>query len=611
MKKYLNLFIIIMFFFSACNLDVNPGNEQTENFYHEISVLLNLSDDSYLMVDNPLGIILTLETDRRLTSEFNIRLKYDPQFFELCDEPNYRSLHSIVKEIDVQLESPGNVSVKGNFSGELEPGTFNILELFLKPLIPGVSEISMVEAFVNTVNYRRIKLEKFSALSLQVRDNLGDRSIEGVVLASVGDKPVTGSLVRLEPLGWEVISDELGRFAFNNVPQGIYDLKAKKAGRAGSRLQSVSVINDSVSNLVIIQPEYEFAPDADEPPRVSFKNLDAFQEVSGLLNLECYGVAGSAPLVATQSHYSMSLKISMASINYHQEAKSSDDELTFLWNTTLLPLGEVFLTLVAYDNNNNRCEMTLPLLIVNPSGKAPQIVPQDNYFQIIANTYGESLNVMKSYAPPISKAPSGTTIVVDFNARKYFNGFVVYKSHQANEDSFMLLGQSSLNSSGGFSFADYAPDLVPGGFVYYRLAYYNQYGIGPMTAVKKLLILPSYKIYLRQPADGAIITTRDPVISWECNHPLEDLGARRTDLISVTNTLDATIVTYTFVNNTQDYHLKPLIYNNTYEWDVKSFYEYKNDSEDYNVLSRSFPRGLGATDLSSNGAFTFTVVEDE
>ena len=121
-------------------------------------------------------------------------------------------------------------------------------------------------------------------------------------------------------------------------------------------------------------------------------------------------------------------------------------------------------------------------------------------------------------------------------------------------------------------------------------------------------ILEKYNLFLVSPENNSNITDTTPALTWTC---VPFLDAQRTDWIIVTNIIDTTIVAYSFVINQTEYNLPTLLYNNKYEWDVRSFYEYVNSVGMANVLSRSFPRGKGSYDYSMNGAFYFTVVEQE
>jgi hypothetical protein len=69
------------------------------------------------------------------------------------------------------------------------------------------------------------------------------------------------------------------------------------------------------------------------------------------------------------------------------------------------------------------------------------------------------------------------------------------------------------------------------------------------------------------------------------------------------------VAAYSFVIDETELTLPELLYNNKYEWDVKSYYEYKNSESTASVLSRSFPGGKGSPDYSVNGAFSFTIIQ--
>ena len=111
--------------------------------------------------------------------------------------------------------------------------------------------------------------------------------------------------------------------------------------------------------------------------------------------------------------------------------------MDFQWNTSLLSQGEVIIKVVAYDSNNNRSELNIPVFITAGSGTTPSVAPLEEYYSIIANTYGRSLDIMRVY-PDLSamlaqslytsRAPADSTVLVNFLVEKYYNGIVVYKS---------------------------------------------------------------------------------------------------------------------------------------------------------------------------------------
>jgi hypothetical protein len=290
----------------------------------------------------------------------------------------------------------------------------------------------------------------------------------------------------------------------------------------------------------------------------------------------------------------------MTDMNYFEAAYSNTASLSYRWNAELLPPGDVSVIAIAYDINNNRSELAVPVMIKTTYGRKPDVAPLQDYFSIIANTYSRSMNIMRG-----TRAPANNSILVDFTAARFYNGIVVHRSAALN-GPYALLGQSALSESGEYKLTDYAPDLAPATTVYYKIAYFNRYGAGPFTDAIPVRILPAYKLNLVSPANNTTITDTTPRLLWECT-PIAD--AQRTDWIYVRNVLDATIITYSFVINTSDYLLPELLNNNTYEWDVRSYYEYINSEIKANVLSRSFPGGKGANDLSANGAFSFTVIQ--
>jgi hypothetical protein len=423
--------------------------------------------------------------------------------------------------------------------------------------------------------------------------------LRGRVLDSIGGAPVPDACVEVEGTEHVTRTDSAGFFQFDAIDIGLYDIVVTKPGRAGSRLQEVYVCNDDVE-VEIVQYEYNYLPEAVTPPSISVKGIQREGEYNRIVPIDVQVEAGSCPVFATEFHRSIYLKIGTTSMSFYEEAESATDTLSYLWNTRTLPPGQAIIKVVAYDTNNNRSELNIPVFITFRTGSVPGLVPFEDFYTIIATTYSQSMD--------ITRVPEDTTIIVEFMVQKYYSGIVIYSS-LAEEGPYSPVGQTTYSDTYYYKFVDYSPSLEPDMTVYYKMAYFNQYGTGPFTGAISVRILPKYSLSLVSPENNANITDTTPTLTWTCAPFLDD--ANRTDWIIASNVLDATIVAYSFVSNQTEITLPELLYNNKYEWDVRSFYEYNNSPPKANVLSRSFPRGKGSNDFSLNGAFYFTVMQPE
>jgi hypothetical protein len=421
--------------------------------------------------------------------------------------------------------------------------------------------------------------------------------LRGRVLDSIGGAPVEDARVEVEGTEHVTRTESDGFFQFDDIIIGVYDILVTKPGRAGSRLQDVYICNNEVE-VEIVQYEYNYLPQAVTPPSITVKGIEREGAYNRIVPIDVQVKAGSCPVIATEFHKSIYLKIGTTTMIYFEEAESATDTLSYQWNTQTLPPGRAVIKVVSYDTNNNRTELNIPVLITASTGSVPGIVPFEDFYNIIATTYSQSMD--------ITRAPADSTIIVEFSVQKYYSGIVVYTS-LTGEGPYSLVGQTTYSETYYYKFVDYSPTLEPDMTVYYKMAYFNQYGIGPFTDAISVRILPKYSLSLVSPENHANITDTTPTITWTCEPFLDD--ARRTDWIIASNVLDATIVAYSFVSNETEFTLPELLYNNKYEWDVRSFYEYNNSPPKANVLSRSFPRGKGSNDFSLNGAFYFTIIQ--
>jgi hypothetical protein len=478
------------------------------------------------------------------------------------------------------------------------------------PIHIGTAEITLTVNLLTTTGDSVIEASEVHesiAIGEPAYFSLQGRVVDSIGGAGVGDAPVV-----LEGSVYTAQTDPDGFFSFTNILTGVYDIIVSGNNRAGARLAQVHV-NNSDADVVIVQPKYGWLQTATTPPVILVKGIEHGKEYNGLIPINVIVRPGSCPVQATEFHKSIYLKIGTTAMSYFEVANSDTEILSYVWNTSLLPAGTAIVKVVAYDTNNNRSELDTPVTISPGPGQVPGLAPVEDFYYIVANTYGRSMEITRAYPVfpvtelksfPSNRAIPDSTMIVEFNVAKYYNGVTVYKS-PALDGAYSLLGQTSFTESGEYKCIDYSPDLVPG-TVYYKLAYFNRYGSGPQTGPIPVRILPTYSLDLVSPANNSNVTDTTPTITWTC---VPFLDAQRTDWIIASNVLDATIVAYSFVMDQMEFVLPDLAYNNTYEWDIRSFYQYVNSQKTANVLSRSFPRGRGAYDFSSNGAFYFTVVE--
>jgi hypothetical protein len=585
-------------------------------------ISLHYYHDPYIVPGKSFHIAVLLDSVSYTLGSYDFSITYDAAKLEIdsdIDGGVSSGREGFVTGIDVS--APGTILVNGSDTYGTGPGLdLQLLVLHFTALDPGDAELSLAVNQLSTINTDDMSHDSPVSFVVSI-DSPAYYSLSGQVLDSIGGSPVADAMVELAGTSYLAATDTDGFFTIDNVLIGVYDLLAEADGKAGSKLEQVHVTGDA-SPVEIILPHYNYLPGVLDTPSIYVRGVLCDEEYNGIIPIDITVDQGSCPVIATEFHQSIYLKIGLSSMIYYEAVYSQDHLLSFLWNTSLYPPGEMIIKVVAYDTNNNRSEVNIPVVVIpgpgetSHSGEAPDVVPLDDYYSIIANTYGRSLDILREYPDfsiipgPVmdSRAPEDSTIIVDFSVEKYFNGVAVYRSFTGDE-GYELICQTSYTTDSLYRCRDYSPALAVDSTVYYKLAYYNHYGIGPMTDPISVRILPTYNLSLAGPSDNALVTDTSVTLSWTCEPFIEN--ARRTDWVIASNILDATIVAYSFLIDQTEYILSDLLYNNTYEWDVKSYYEYTNSTEMANVLSRSFPRGNGAHDYSLNGAFMFTVIMPE
>jgi hypothetical protein len=335
--------------------------------------------------------------------------------------------------------------------------------------------------------------------------------------------------------------------------------------------------------------------------------------------------AGSCQVIGNYNHSSIYVKIG-SNTNIKEDTYGNGNSLIYTWDTSKYPSGQINIKIIAYDINNNRSEMNIPVSINGTSGSVPTVKPDYRYYDIEADTYGSSLEIYKQKAnisagypdrlgklnsSTIMSAPVNSTIMVKFwlyvYDSYYTKGMTILRSNSRN-GSYSEVGKTNYQiSSNGYYFyflADYSSELTPGNTYWYKMAYYNSYGNGAFSDPIAVLILPNYNLNLVSPSNNSTTSNNNPTLSWVTG---SIANANRYDWLQVRDLLSNTTIYATPEKspllNTLQYILPSLASNKQYIWDIiSSYYLLKNSEYVYSV---SYPSSGGN---SSNGAFTFSVV---
>jgi hypothetical protein len=459
-------------------------------------------------------------------------------------------------------------------------------------------------------------------------------SIQGTVVDSVGGSPVVNTHVSITSAGepilgtlWtqEAVTDSEGAFGITGIPSEVFDITAQKAGCAGSKLQSVPVFQGGIAKVEMIQTVYNFNSQAVSPPTIHVLGLTAGDTFSGLVNITISVDTNAYPVADTYDHPSIALRIGdKGSLAFG--AYSLSNSLEYSWNTSKYPPGNINVNIVAYDINNDRAELNLPVNVAISAGSAPSLAPSN--CSIGAFTFGTSLGIFKKnrdvllqkgFRPSsggfpvpqrVFSAPDDSTVIVSLEAEQTVNttGMGIYRS-ASQGGSYTLVGRTSyafFNTTDQkyyYAFADSSSELSPNQTYWYTISYFNGYGKGPQTSPYPVPILPKYTLSLVAPANNSVITETQPTFQWASD---TIAGAMRFDALyaaEVTGSGEAQFSDYVFDQSSMVCGT-PLSYNRLYEWNIMSEYMLINGS----VVSLSLPSSSAS---SINGAFYFTVVQPE
>ena len=457
-------------------------------------------------------------------------------------------------------------------------------------------------------------------------------NISGTVVDSVGGAPVEGAAISALVSGnveGSAVTDSSGQFSIADIPVGSYDVTAAMTGRAGSRVQSVAVSGNATTSVHLVQELPAYSAWNAVPPTITVSGVNAGSTYGVLpqLDVSATAAAGSA-MAGTTLHPSIKLSLTGAGSSDLVVAESSNgSSLSYSGSAaTSFMSGNLNIVAVAYDNNNNRAELIVPVVIAaNGAAAVPAAAPSG--YHVTAETFGSSLrlfDVSTSTVPPVLRTTSGVALSLD-SAQADSTSIVLFEVPEdgagdaiavyrgsSTSGPFSLIGESDqLEATGShyLYYVDSADTLVPGQTYYYRIAYVNNAGAGPFSAILAVPVLQKYTLYLQSPADQAVISAAQPTLTWSVSGSAG--SGVRTDEVIIRRADTGLGVLYRTVTDATSYAVDiPLDHGVTYLWNVASSTVQTGGP---GIASVSYPSvfdhdpNLGTVSFSNNGSFAFVI----
>jgi hypothetical protein len=454
--------------------------------------------------------------------------------------------------------------------------------------------------------------------------------LEGIVVDSLGGSAVPAATVAFR--GKTATTDAGGRFSLS-VPAGTADVLVSKSGRAGSRMQSVKVVGRSTTSIELVEPVFDHSATDVAPPTISAGGIAKGASYSGAINISVSVAPGSCPVVGTDSHRSIYIRTGDNYVYNSSAAYSNGDSLSFSCSASSYPAGTMVFRIVAYDNNNNRSELAIPVKIVSNTS----VVPDANALSgagITAYTFGTNAQMLQSVAsepgsglalerivgasggnsPSSAQEDSSVYVIFDILWVSGASGIKIYSSDSSSGPWSVVgssnLGYSDSDSKFHFRFYDTSARLTPGTVEYYKVAYYNGSAESTPSAAVSVPILGKYNINLTSPANEAAIATTTPTFAWTAQGTVSPLATRYDEIEVYRETSNSGSVwdSGSLADQTSATCAAALSVGARYRWNVWSRYEYASGV----VASYSYPQSGKTsyyTDSANNGWFTFGVTD--
>jgi len=208
-----------------------------------------------------------------------------------------------------------------------------------------------------------------------------------------------------------------------------------------------------------------------------------------------------------------------------------DTSVTYPVNTTVLPNGNSYIRILAYNNNGDLAIKVIPLIVDNSKthetlpGKIPRA-------ELVSYSVGSNPNLRSNEINDYFFEEHGLKIEAEkfnLNNNVIFNllswtaapdatGYIVKRSFE-NENNYRVLAKS-----GAVSYSDFSGELEIGKKTYYKIIPYNSEGINEDGAVvRSVFPVPSLEVNLLSPANDTKDVPINTTFRWEVNRIKENI----------------------------------------------------------------------------------------
>jgi len=442
-------------------------------------------------------------------------------------------------------------------------------------------------------------------------------SLSGTVISDAGGPAVEGSTVDVKD-GVDIISttttNAQGSFGIAGLADGTYDIIVTQSGRATSKAQDVQIISSQTTVVNLVQKEVNVLGWEIDPPTISTTGIVEGATLSG------------TETCSVQVADDSDIKYVYVGLGYiPSELENEYNIILPSFDTTLFPDGDYQVTVVAYDMNYNRSQLTLNVTISNGSSGTVPAAP--TYLWPLSITLGENIGFFSNSRnelfkrvnikrdPNIINLPEGRSI--DLNAvinvagpdSNLFveigwdsvvdaTGYKIYRKFEG-EDTYHFVG----SSTGYPWFYDTDPRLSVGRKTYYQVSAYNGFGESEKTSAEWTIPLSKFNLNLVSPVEGATGVSLTPTLQWQ---PVEIVGKYQYYDWYIMGKNDSYYTWNGGVENVTSwvYDGEPLLYLKVYEWNVWYAVAYDDSYSTFPEYRAISIAGAGTGSL--NGAFEFT-----